>query len=82
MKQFTIRSTWDSDPLADGHHTEITVKGFEGGVVLEVDAPFYNDPPSPDVGAGERCWQLWDYEVVEAFFLGKDEQYLEIELCP
>lgn len=26
--------------------------------------------------------QLWDYEVVEAFFMGTGQQYLEVEVCP
>ena len=26
--------------------------------------------------------KLWDYEVVEAFLLGAQDQYLEVEVCP
>jgi len=53
------------------------------GMVVKFDAPFYNDPPISDTVPIDRPFLgLWNYEVVEAFFLGNDEEYLEIELGP
>ena len=67
---------------------------------IEIDAPFYNDPPPPNGKPGEpydrvwfdeivciifytlfsECFQLYNYEVAETFFLCKNtSQYVELE---
>ncbi len=45
-------------------------------------APYYGDPAPPGGKAGEAYFQLWDHEVVEAFFLNQEDQYLELEFGP
>ena len=30
-------------------------------IIVEVDAPFFNDPPNPGGKPGEPFPQLWDY---------------------
>lgn len=80
--RFTITKTWDSSPVT---HQGITMslKPDDEGILMEVNAPFFNDPPSPAGPRGKPYNQLWNYEVVEAFFLNNcKEQYLEVELCP
>ncbi|MBN3308043.1 CD033 protein, partial [Amia calva] len=80
--EFDIKTTWDSLPV---NHDPVKVKFSpgSGGMTLEVFAPFFNDPPSPASPAGHPFPGLWDYEVVESFFLNsKTEQYLEVEFCP
>ncbi|XDV14719.1 hypothetical protein PO909_014921 [Leuciscus waleckii] len=70
--EFHIRHTWDSLPV---HREE--------GLLMQVNAPFFNDPPAPAGPPGEPFPGLWDYEVVESFFLNSNtEQYLEVEVCP
>ncbi|XP_040106468.1 UPF0462 protein C4orf33 homolog isoform X1 [Oryx dammah] len=79
---FKIEHTWDGFPVK---HEPVFVRLNPGdrGVMMEVSAPFFNDPPSPLGEPGKPFNQLWDYEVVEAFFLNDiTEQYLEVELCP
>ncbi|XP_030836308.1 UPF0462 protein C4orf33 homolog [Strongylocentrotus purpuratus] len=80
---FSIATQWDGRPV--NHSTPVRLsmsKSTDGtGINLEVVAPFYNDP-APSGPAGSPQSGLWDYEVVEAFFLGSDERYLEVELCP
>ena len=58
---------------------------------MDVDAPFYNDPKpqlekkTQNSAEDNNCayMGLWDYEVVEAFFLNsKTGHYLEVELSP
>ena len=59
---------------------------------MKIDAPFYNDPPPPETSdtnssrsskSDKAFMGLWDYEVVEGFFLcSKSEQYLEVEFGP
>ena len=72
--------------------SEIGTEGNEQCIIFEVDAPFYNDPAPPepsdkksdiDSKNDKALMGLWDYEVVEAFFLcSKSEQYLEVEIGP
>ncbi|XP_037352251.1 UPF0462 protein C4orf33 homolog isoform X2 [Talpa occidentalis] len=79
---FKIEHTWDGVPVT---HEPVCVRlsPQDEGVTLEVCAPFFNDPPGPAGEPGQPFSQLWDYEVVEAFFLNeRTEQYLEVELCP
>ncbi|XP_054248354.1 UPF0462 protein C4orf33 homolog isoform X1 [Indicator indicator] len=79
---FTVNHTWDGLPLS---HEPVTIglKLDSAGLLMEVNAPFFNDPPAPLGEAGKPFSRLWDYEVVEAFFLSdRTEQYLEVELCP
>ncbi|XP_076430155.1 UPF0462 protein C4orf33 homolog [Peromyscus maniculatus bairdii] len=79
---FKIEHTWDGFPV---RHEPVCVKlsPEDKGVKLEVCAPFFNDPPAPPGEPGMPFSELWNYEVVEAFFLNDTtEQYLEVELCP
>ena len=83
--EYEIASTWNGGVLHDlTKRARISLRADESGscLLLEVNAFFYNDPAPPSVQAGQPCPALWEYEVVEAFFLGSSEQYLEIELCP
>lgn len=80
--RFVIGKTWDDQPL---HHekAEVTFSRAPSDMVeMRVRAPFYIDPPAPSGAAGTAFSGLWDYEVVEAFFLSESGKYLEIELCP
>nr|KAF6400503.1 hypothetical protein HJG63_001874 [Rousettus aegyptiacus] len=79
---FKIEHTWDGFPVK---HEPVFVRLSPGdeGVMMEVNAPFFNDPPAPLGEPGKPFNELWNYEVVEAFFLNDiTEQYLEVELCP
>lgn len=79
---FKIEHTWDGFPVK---HEPVFVRLNPGdkGVMMEVNAPFFNDPPAPLGEPGKPFNELWNYEVVEAFFLNDiTEQYLEVELCP
>jgi len=52
-------------------------------LIITIDAPFYNDPVVPENVSTELPVDgLWDYEVVEVFFLGENDEYLEIEVAP
>ena len=72
--------------------SEIGKKGTVPCITFKVDAPFYNDPAPPDTNVDKSSGDmkkdkafmgLWDYEVVEGFFLcSKSQHYLEIEVGP
>ncbi|XP_073699132.1 UPF0462 protein C4orf33 homolog isoform X1 [Garra rufa] len=82
VMEFQIKDTWDSLPL-DHKPVKIRFSPGEDGLLMQVNAPFFNDPPAPAGPPGEPFPGLWDYEVVESFFLNNNtEQYLEVELCP
>ncbi|KAK8744164.1 hypothetical protein OTU49_001028, partial [Cherax quadricarinatus] len=78
--RYYITTTWD-DVVLTSQPVEVTLQGFEAGVEMNVTAPFYNDP-APDGPAGQPFYGLWDYEVVEMFFLNDAEEYLEVEVGP
>lgn len=59
--EFKIRHTWDGVPVM---HEPVCVRLHPqtGGVMLEVMAPLFNDPPAPAGASGEPFNGLWDYE--------------------
>ncbi|XP_067663101.1 UPF0462 protein C4orf33 homolog isoform X2 [Haliotis asinina] len=78
---FSVTSTWDGDCLT---HPPVQIKlsTHKDGCHMTVRAPFFNDPPAPPGEKGTPVPGLWEYEVVEAFFLNDRDEYLEVELCP
>jgi len=79
---YSIKHTWDGDAVPHDP-VQVTLKGpVNDGVELNIRAPFFDDSDMPPGKPGEPVWKLWDYEVVEAFFLGDDENYLEVEISP
>ncbi|XP_069098232.1 UPF0462 protein C4orf33 homolog isoform X1 [Pleurodeles waltl] len=79
---YVITTTWDSLTVMHSPVT-ITFKPDENGLLMEVSAPFFDDPHAPPGEPGKPFNGLWDYEVVESFFLNsKTTEYLEVELCP
>ncbi|KAF2977627.1 hypothetical protein EK904_010732 [Melospiza melodia maxima] len=80
--EFLIEHTWDGLPVSH-EPVSIGLRPDNAGLLMEIRAPFFNDPPAPPGEPGKPFGGLWDYEVVEAFFLSdRSEQYLEVELCP
>uniref|UniRef100_A0A3P9MV96 Chromosome 4 open reading frame 33 n=1 Tax=Poecilia reticulata TaxID=8081 RepID=A0A3P9MV96_POERE len=80
--EFAIQNTWDSNPV-DHDPIRISFSDGKSGLRMEVSGPFFNDPESPAGEPGIPFPGLWDYEVVESFFLDSTkENYLEVELCP
>ncbi|XP_028299998.1 UPF0462 protein C4orf33 homolog [Gouania willdenowi] len=80
--EFGIHYTWDSNPV-DHDPIRISFSPGNGGLTMKVSGPFFNDPASPPGPPGHAFPGLWEYEVVESFFLDSTtENYLEVELCP
>jgi hypothetical protein len=82
FRNFGIRTTWDGECVK---HEMVKISlgpSSDGGVLMKVVAPFFNSPGRPNGPAGQPFPGLWDYEVVEAFFLNDNNQYLEVELSP
>jgi len=79
----TITNLWNGDPDPSGKSVTIKMAEAKNEMVITIEAPFYNDPKPPNGKPGEAYFKLWDYEVVEAFFLASaSQQYLELEFGP
>lgn len=78
--EFAINKTWNGKSVPVNDEIKIRITSMPDGIKLEVDVPFYDDP-KPSAPAG-RFDGLWDFEVVEVFLLGSNNNYLEIELGP
>jgi len=80
-KQFTVGLSWDGKEKVE-NPANITLKASETNLEIHVTAPFYDDPAPPNGEPGIAYFKLWDYEVVEAFFLNDADDYLELEFGP
>jgi len=78
---YSVATTWDNQTI-DHAPIQVTLSSNGTHVELVAGGPFFDDPPGPDGPPGEAYWELWNYEVAEAFFLGDENRYLEVELCP
>uniref|UniRef100_H2ZQC6 Uncharacterized protein n=1 Tax=Ciona savignyi TaxID=51511 RepID=H2ZQC6_CIOSA len=79
--QCEITKQWNGEPI-DHDPVKMKLEGLENGVKLTIDAPYFNDP-APKGETGKPLWLLWEYEVVEAFFLNsKTGEYYEVEFGP
>ncbi len=84
--KFKIENLWNSIPITNHRPIEITLSSTSDKkqLVIEIDAPFFNDPPpiSSSLSPGPFP-ELWNYEVVELFFLSSStNHYLELEFSP
>ena len=57
---FCIDKTWDNRPI-DHKPACIQLKRVEEGLLLTIEAPYFNKPARPDRGVDE-VFNLWDYE--------------------
>ncbi len=72
---------WDGSAARPAEIAAVTLVIERDGLVIDVDAPFHDDPP-PLAPPGPT-WQLWDHEVVEVFVAAADAPiYIEVELSP
>jgi len=87
---YTISKTWNGHELPTAwNKIDLTISAYSivnnslDSILITIDAPFYNSPVLPQAEDPPQFMDgLWDYEVVEVFFLGPNEKYLEIELSP
>ena len=80
-QDFQIRGTWDGEAI-DHDPVELSLVAAGEDLIISISAPYFGDPAPEGGKPGETYWQLWEHEVVEAFFLNDQEQYLELEFGP
>ncbi|XP_067949630.1 UPF0462 protein C4orf33 homolog [Watersipora subatra] len=83
--EYDIASPWNGEKVSHSpmklsiHPSSLSDSSF---VRVNVSGKFFNDSPAPECPPGPTDF-LWDYEVVEAFFLNsQDDTYLEVEFSP
>jgi len=76
----TIDRTWDGEAAPKEEHATLTLRATADHLEISVSSPYFGDP-QPDRPAGPT-WSLWEYEVVELFIAGPQDDYVEIELGP
>ena len=81
VQSYSVGLTWDGQAL-DHSPARISLRGVGENLEITVTAPYFGDPAPEGANPGEAFFKLWDYEVVEAFFLNDREQYLELEFGP
>ncbi|KAG8505395.1 UPF0462 protein C4orf33 [Galemys pyrenaicus] len=69
--EFRIQHTWDGFPVTH-EPVRMRLSAQDGGVALEVCAPFFNDPPAPAGEPGQPFNGLWDYEGEGGRCIGAD----------
>lgn len=90
-RKFLMNKTWDGRPsVASPYKINFAINAATGDIVLQVDAPFFNDAPPP--GEPGKCLKVYDYEVVEVFIAAypNDDDaasaqyspYLEVQIGP
>ena len=78
--RYNIETQWNSVPIDHSNSVEVSIQSTDGGIIMKVKAPFFDDP-APTEPAGSLMG-LWNYEVVEMFFLNNKDEYVEVELGP
>jgi len=83
MQSFYIVNLWNGQQDPTNEKVKITLAEGEDEMVINIEAPYHNDPKPPNGKPGEAFFKLWEYEVVEAFFLASStNKYLELEFGP
>lgn len=67
--EFKIEHTWDSLPVSH-EPVHIRLKLSDGGLLMEISASFFNDPPAPLGEPGKPFNGLWNYEGKRKYFIG------------
>ncbi len=72
---------WDGDVCADDRlWAGVELSQNKEGIMVRVTAPVLHEQSVPDFPMGSRVEGLWNFDVVELFFVGPGHQYLELEL--
>jgi len=80
-RNFAIQNTWNGSCVTHEPMKVTISPALDGGCIMKVEGPFFNTSGKPD-GPQGAFDGLWEYEVVEAFFLNDNNQYVEVELGP
>jgi hypothetical protein len=84
--KYAIEHLWNSRLITEHRPIEISLSSstHRDHLLIEIDATFFNDDAPASVSLTRGPYpQLWNYEVVELFFLASSSNhYLELEFSP
>ena len=81
-KNICIKYEWDGTPLPPSDYIYIEIELQEDGLTFQVSAPCFEDHKPPiKIDSEKGTWELWNFEVVELFFVGENGEYTEVEVC-
>lgn len=76
-----VERGWNGAACADPRaHAEVRLQADPAGLAFEARLPHQATPRLPAAPAGARVADLWEYDVVECFLVGRGGRYLELEL--
>jgi hypothetical protein len=76
-----LNHLWNGDVCPDDRlWAEVSLSKVAEGVLVYVRGPMLYEQQIPDSPIGERVDGLWEFDVIEVFFVGPGHQYLELEL--
>lgn len=80
--EYVIDRTWNNQSIEPNKYVTIHFQPCHehDGVEITVRSQFYNDK-KPNATTGS-VFELWNYEVIEVFFAGKSNRYVELEFGP
>jgi hypothetical protein len=81
---FTIKNLWNSSLIIEHRPVQLILSSSvdKNNLLIEIDAPFFDDPAPLSSPPGPFP-KLWNYEVVELFFLASStNHYIELEFSP
>lgn len=88
-RRYAISKTWDGQETSTApYKVGFVINAMTGDIVLEIDAPYFDDPRPPTEPG--KCQGLHNYEVVEVFLAAypNDDDaaqyspYLEVQIGP
>merc|ERR1712126_572149 len=81
---YTIETTWNGSPVSHYPPHLMLSSTESGNLVIKIEARLVGDLPfPPNCSPGRPYPGLWNYEVVEAFFLDPVQvSYVELEFSP
>lgn len=82
---YSITNRWNSYPITDHPPIRLNFSSTDDQqhLLIEIDAPFFHDSPPPSPPPPGPYPGLYNYEVVEVFFLNSTtNHYIELEFGP
>jgi hypothetical protein len=79
--ELAIERRWDGSlPRRSELRAQARLSATADGLGVEVGMPHQRPVRLPDAPSGARVDGLWEFDVVECFFVAADGRYLELEL--
>ncbi len=76
-----VKRRWNGDECPDKSiRGDFEVERTDEGLLITATAPKFSVEHHPNAPSGKRFDGLWDYDVLEIFFIGEDGKYIEVEL--